>query len=118
MSPTQPKKLLYREWTTAALVLGLIGSVFFYSWSYTYRFKSPAQQVQFSPAKISLTLEGAIERPGTYSFNPGITLKEVLREVHLTKSADRKRVDFKKVFYVSQDVHIPQKTSASKLTSN
>ena len=106
------KKLLLREWTTASIVIGLMGSVLLYSWTTSLHFRSSSQgAVTPFPAKIFLTVEGAVEHPGSYSFNPGVTLKEVLAEVRLTKSADRKKIVFNKVFYESQTVTIPQKSS-------
>lgn len=107
------KKLLYREWITVSIVLGLMGSVTLFSWGAPHHHKASQQlkRAAILPAKISLTVEGAVKNPGTYFFTPGITLKEVVREVGLTKNADRKNIEFKKVFYESQEVAIPQKGS-------
>ena len=103
-------RLLMREW---ALILGIFGilisSIVVSQLSKVHHAEVLQTCIIKADRPIAITLTGAIKRPGTYQVKPGTTLKDLLKEIPLADDATRKKVQFKKVFYASQSVHIPKK---------
>jgi hypothetical protein len=113
-------QITYREWTAVSLIGGLILAIVATNFIGEMRvkkvFKQTNAQMQNSQKmKIDITLIGALESPGTYAFFPGISLREVFKEVSLAKNADRKKIDFRRIIYHSETIEIPYKTKRSKV---
>lgn len=111
------ERLHVQEWISVGLVIGLIGSFAAISWisgvRVEKRFDALEKEISAAPS-IKIELLGAVERPGIYDFHPGISLKEILKEVALKPEADRRRVKNRTIFYDSQKVEIPYKKSVVK----
>ncbi len=110
-------KITQSEWIIVVLVAGLIGSLGTASYlnSNTLRIKyRMASLVALQDQKIEISVEGAVENPGLIVLKPGCTLKEVLKISRLSRSADRKKVDFEKIIYKSSRIIIPHKMSVPK----
>ena len=106
-------RLLIREWVLILGICGLLASTVAVSQLSKVRSDEALQScISRADQPLSITLTGAIERPGTYQVKPGTTLKDLLKEIPLADDAQRKKVPFKKVFYASQTVHIPKKRGA------
>ncbi len=108
-------KLLIREWIAVVLVGGIIFSLGAISWR-ADRVVKEEIQVGFrqSAPLLSLKIEGAVVSPGIYHFPPGITLREVLKTVKLQKNADRRKLKIKRVYYSSDTLFVPAKTTLPK----
>lgn len=66
-------------------------------------------QEKAAAPQIEITIEGAVNYPGSYAFSPGITLKEALKEAELLKTADRKQLSMQRVLLTSQTIQVPEK---------
>jgi hypothetical protein len=117
----QPPALLLREWATIALVIGLILACGATSWALRRGAKAHLdgwdQLMAEAPRKIEIAISGAVLRPGTYLFSPGVTVRQIFQEVALDKKADRKKLNFKKVIYTSEAIDVPFKAKKSKRNS-
>jgi hypothetical protein len=102
-------RLLLREWVSISVLLGLIICLTaIAASSRESKGKIHRTEIEAKKAlKIAIEIKGAVKNPGIYYFSPGITLKEVFKEVQLDKTADRKQIDVKKVLYSSQVVEVP-----------
>ncbi len=95
-----------------ATILSLIALCCSLSWLTRLRTKSAVsgwEMVAESKRQIEVEIAGAVISPGKYQFSPGITLKEVLGVVGLSKQADRKKINFKKIIYIPERIEIPEK---------
>lgn len=101
--------LTLREWVCFCLIMGFILSLFIIEWSNSPNSFSSKNPYIASKKKIEITLIGAIQEPGTYSFEPGITLSKVLKKKKLLSAADRKKLPSKKILLCSQTIEIPYK---------
>lgn len=102
--------MLTREWLAVLMFVGLVFSLIVIS--RLSRVEAASQLAVCSGVaerKVSITLTGAVVEPGRYQVLPGTTLRDLLRQAPLSKRADRKKIPFKKVFYASQELHIPEK---------
>lgn len=111
------ERLLFREWVVIVVVVGLIASLVAISCLTTVRQgKRLSQSIEqiHKALVIEVEIEGAVEYPGIYYYPPGVQLKEVLKEACLTKEADRKAVDSKKVLLHSEKFLIPHKKNRKK----
>ena len=66
------------------------------------------------PETVQLTITGAVQTPGTYTFPAGVSLREVLRAIPLQKKADRKALDKKRCYYCSDQIEILYKQNVEK----
>lgn len=106
-------RLLIREWVLILGVFGLVASLLIISHFSKIREDQKLQTcIEQAKQAIAITLTGAVQSPGTYEVKPGTTLKDLLKDVPISANAERKKVPFKKVFYSSQDIHIPYKKKA------
>jgi len=106
-------RLLIREWILIFGILGLVAALLVISQLSKVRHDQMLQTcIEQADRAIAITLTGAIQRPGTYEVKPGTTLKDLLKNVPLAENAERKKVPLKKVFYSTQDIHIPHKKEA------
>jgi len=112
--------LTKREWVAVFLIGGLIAAIIASSLIKEIKIKKNFHRTNFyqqhtqDESKIYLTLLGAVENPGTYAFTPGLSLREILKEVSLSKQADRKKIDLKKIIYHSETIEIPFKSFDSQ----
>lgn len=105
-------QLHIREWAVIGVVGGLIAAFSCVSWFTRLHAKADLERwahATQNKKEIEITLIGAVKDPGKYLFSPGVTLKEVLQKVGLSKQADRKKINFKKVIYTSEKIEIPAK---------
>lgn len=104
------KQILIRQWLFlaffGALLLALVATS---SLSKVSTSKELARQIHLAQKPISITLQGAVKRPGVYLVQPGSTLQDLLKEVELSENADRRKAPLKKVFLVSQTLTIAEK---------
>lgn len=57
--------------------------------------------------EVTITLEGAIRKPGAYSVSPGTSLQDILlRGGGLLETADLKAMDFSYIFETNQNLYI------------
>lgn len=105
-------QLHMREWAIVGLVCGLIVTFSTVSWFTRLHAKAHLEkweETSQNQKEIEVTLTGAVINPGKYLFFPGVTLKEALQKGGLVKQADRKKINFKKVIYTSEQIEIPEK---------
>ncbi|HSX12263.1 MAG TPA: hypothetical protein VLF61_02105 [Rhabdochlamydiaceae bacterium] len=117
-SPPKPG-LLLPEWATVGIVVCLILVCCCVSWIVRLRAKADItgwDRVSETPKMVEIDLQGAVSCPGKYQFHPGVTLKEALQTAGIGKQADRKKINFKKVIYVSGTIEIPAKSPKPKKT--
>jgi hypothetical protein len=109
-------RLLLREWIAVMTVCSMMGVLVAIAWSNGHvATKQLANYSSAIPEQIQLTIRGAVQTPGVYSFRAGISLREVLRQVHLLKEADRKALNLKRCSYASEAIEIPvKKNKAAK----
>jgi len=69
---------------------------------------------ELSKEKITIHLRGAVKHPGIYTCDRGSCLNQLLRQVGLTKEADRKKIPFKKILFSPQTIYIFPKEQATK----
>ncbi|HSX03120.1 MAG TPA: hypothetical protein VLG76_00135 [Rhabdochlamydiaceae bacterium] len=111
------KELLFREWAIVGLISGLIIACCSLSWLTRMRAKADIagwNEVGACKREIEIEVSGAVLSPGKYPFSPGVTLKEVLQTTGISKQADRKKINFKKVVYNSEKIEIPAKPKKLK----
>jgi len=110
------EKITNTEWIIVAVVAGLIGVLGAASYlnNHVLRIKHGSHLVARQEQKIEISVDGAVENPGTIYMKPGCTLKEVLRLARLAKHADRKKINLEKIIYKSSRIYIPSKMQISK----
>ena len=102
-------QLLIREWLAVALILGLLGSFIVIAHLSQVEVKKELINSKIQAAnevKLQIELSGEVERPGIYYVSPGTSLKSILKEAGLTKKADRKQINLKKIFYSSEKIEL------------
>ncbi len=123
MSPSQnprsqlDSQILFREWIAIALVGGLVILLAIVSWLPQLNLENEVAGYRVERAKqptIEIVLEGAVSHPGSYTFAPGVTVREVLKATSLLKEANRKEIPFRKVLLTSQTLVIPHKEANIK----
>jgi hypothetical protein len=112
------EKITQSEWIIIVIVLGLIALLGAISYSGSTLVKSRRQaQTSAGPRQkqvIEISIEGAVENPGTFYLQPGCSLKDVLKIACLSKGADRKNLNFEKIIYKSVKITIPSKPPSKK----
>lgn len=109
--------LQVREWVIAAFIIGLILACSGLSWLTRHHTRANTSgwvSVPESREEIEIEVVGAVVLPGKYRFFPGVTLKEVLKAAGISKQADRKKINFKKIIYISERVEVPSKQKKSR----
>jgi hypothetical protein len=104
--------LQIREWVIVVFVAGLILACSSLSWLTRHKTRADTSgwiSVSESRKEIEIEVVGAVTLPGKYRFFPGVTLKEVLKVAGISRQADRKKINFKKIIYVFERVEIPSK---------
>lgn len=99
--------LILREWVCFCLIIGFILSIFIIECAASFSGSSAKNSLIASKKKIEITLIGALKEPGTYSFEPGVSLGKVLKKKKLLSTADRKKLPSKKILLCSQTIEIP-----------
>jgi hypothetical protein len=110
--------LQVREWAIVAFIMGLILACSGLSWVTRHQTKANTSgwiSVSESREEIEIEVVGAVALPGKYHFFPGVTLKEVLKAAGISKQADRKKINFKKIIYISERVEIPYKQKKPRI---
>ncbi|MCI0381739.1 MAG: hypothetical protein L0207_01615 [Chlamydiae bacterium] len=109
-------KILLREWIAIALILGFMVSFFLITFIDKINLKEEVNAIRAktSPIFFEVEVEGAVQRPGKYQIVPGTSLKSLLKDCGLLAKADRKKINFKKIFYNAETIHIPEKTKVKK----
>lgn len=99
-----------REWVVISVVMGfMLCAALVAEFSEVGAKTSLIREKREEKTVLTVTLSGAVEKPGNYECRPGSTLKQLLAKSGLTKQADRKKIPFKRVIYSSQTIEIPQK---------
>lgn len=115
------KELLVREWVIVGIITGLIAACCGLSWLTRMRTQADITEwaaVTENKQQIEVEVSGAVLFPGKYTFSPGVTLKEVLQKAGISKQADRKKVNFKKIIYISAKIEIPSKLKKRRVRSD
>ncbi len=104
-----------REWVTIVLIVGFMASISLIAHyseveAHSAPNKAPSAQI------VTVSLSGAITKPGAYACKPGTTLNELLKRAGISSAADRKLIPAKKVFYTSQSIEIPRKIEGKKIS--
>jgi hypothetical protein len=114
------ERLLIREWTIIALVTGLVIALATIAWISQRNGQDKMTTIiekRNREPKLEITVEGAVENPGTYFLNPGVTLREILKMTGFKKEANRRQLDLNRVFYCSQAIYIPFKAQKKRASS-
>lgn len=113
-------KLLIREWLLLAILLGLLTCFALSSQLSRPLAKSSLlkEKEQYTQALIDINVSGAVISPGVYKFPPGISIKEILAQVGLAATADRKKINFKRKIFGSVSLEVPEKEVMSKQAKN
>lgn len=97
-----------REWVVISLILG-----FLLSMGVITKFSNlDAKNFILGnplPKTITITLEGAVSKPGKYQCQPGTQVKDLLKNVGLKPAANRKRIPLKKILLADQTIEILEK---------
>ena len=101
-------KLWLREWIVISGIFGVLGTIILISAFSQVRSKKELA-AQEPPSSITITLSGAVSEPGEYHCRPGTAVKALLDQTSLTATADRKNIPFKRIFFHSQNLEIPEK---------
>ncbi len=109
--PSEPPLLLAREWGVVVFVMAFMGALVILAEVEHVRSRSLVQSeiALRDKKKIDVVLTGAVKHPGLYRCDPGTSLRELLKEAQLLKTADRRQIILNKLFYSSQEVEIPIK---------
>lgn len=111
------KQIFVREWTAVFLVFILFSSLIIISKTTRIRAKTHLVKYQKNTEeeKIVIELTGAVITPGPYQVRPGTALKMLLKEAGLAKTANRKKINAKKILFSSQKIEIPSKKPPSNI---
>lgn len=114
--PPKKNKLLFREWIALSLFTGFLFLLLFTAEASQKKSKQIlSEHLPLSEKWIEIEVIGEVANPGIYLCHPGTTVKEFLKQVPLTKQANRKKIRMKKVFYSSQSLVIPAKKRVEEL---
>lgn len=106
--------LSQREWIAIVTLLGFLvaGSIIEKNSRVKGR-KILASQEKIEPKTITVLLKGGVTHPGPYICKAGTSLKSLLSEAGLKKTALRRKIPFKKIIFTSQEIEIPEKRGNS-----
>lgn len=109
-------KLMLREWGVLALLSGLMFS--FFLTSLLSRERSgriyEGKKHQYDQALIEINVTGAVISPGVYKFPPGMSVKDILGQARLTSRADKKKINFRRKIFTSEQIDVPEKEVIKK----
>ncbi len=112
--------LFFREWFFAFLVL-LFGSLLVIISSPYIVISSEGKEESGdvnNQRKIQVLLSGDVKKPGLYEVDAGMSVKKLLQEAGMKKSADGKVLYGKKMLIRSCEIHVPKKMDVQKKKKN
>lgn len=105
------KKLPWQEWTVIILLIIIIGMMTLISWrSNTISIPLIMSSKQENVDEISVTISGAVSKPGVYVLKKGTALQELLNRAETTPEADLSRMKKSNKLKNGQYIHIRKKT--------
>ena len=108
-------RLLLREWLALALILGFLGAVSLIASYSNYRTHKTLQEyIPYEKRVIEVEIKGSVAKPGVYSCAPGTSLKELLEKAEITERANFRKTPFKKIFFTSESIEIPEKKGRNR----
>ncbi len=99
--------MFFREWFAVFCLFCFAASLFFVA-----NFSSNPTDLfcKTSPlSKIQVEVLGAVERPGVYEVEVGSSIRSILAQAGIKKTADRQRVNLKKKLLTSCRLNVPEK---------
>lgn len=107
-------RLFFREWFVVFLV-ALIAFLLVFSQNSLVSYGGFGKKKGFCTVsdrkKIQITVSGAVEFPGVYDVDSGISIGSILELAKLKSSADKKALYVKKTVFNSCKLQVPEKIS-------
>jgi hypothetical protein len=103
-----------REWVMIALFIGLLASLAAIThFSRIGALEEVKGRISTPRKTVVISLQGAVKVPGSYECPIGYTVKELLKNIPLSRDVDLKKIPFNKILYAPQEVVIPLKKGGS-----
>ena len=105
--PTLP----VHEWLAIVTIVVLFLFIVFISQIYKGKDLSEISESSSIITQVNITIEGAVEHPGSYSFPRGITLSKVFEQIVLKEDADIKGLKLKSKILNDQKIVVKKMPS-------
>lgn len=101
------KKLPFHEWMILVLILGLMATLFLFSFLSSNSAKNVLDQTSFG-RKVPVTILGAVKKQGCHYIPVGSDMEYALRKAKPSKEADLSALDLKKKIHESAKIIVPR----------
>ena len=99
--------MFFREWFVVFCFFCFAASLFFVA---NFSSNPPDLFCKSRPlSKIQVEVLGEVERPGVYEVEVGSSIRLILAQAGIKKTADRQRVNLKKKLLTSCKLSVPEK---------